>query len=43
MSLSLTQVFWEVMVTVLGRSGSLMETVKNVLSAYQGNGESSYK
>ena len=34
------QVFWEVMVTVLGRSGSLVETVKNVLSAYQGKGES---
>ena len=40
---SFTQVFWEVMVTVLGRSGSLVKTVKNVLSAYQGNGESSYK
>ncbi|CAI8037241.1 Alpha-1,2-mannosyltransferase ALG9 [Geodia barretti] len=31
------QVFWEVLITVLGRGGSYVDTLKNILSAYQGN------
>jgi alpha-1,2-mannosyltransferase len=31
------QVFWEVLITVLGRGGSYVDTLKNILSAYRGN------
>ena len=34
----LVQVFWEVLITVLSKGTSYVDTLKNIISAYRGNG-----